>query len=306
MVSHSFTRFNRGLRASARVRNFLKDLIAEKRMELKKGADPHQDLITCLLSTRDENNGEGMTEKEIVDNVILVLTAGHDNSAILITFMIRLLAIEPSIYAAVLQEQEGIAKSKPRGELLTWEDLAKMKYTWKVALETLRMFPPIFGGFRKAVKDIEYNGYIIPKGWQIFWTMNMTLMDDSIFTEPSKFNPTRFDNQASIPPYSFIAFGGGPRMCPGYEFAKIEALVTIHYLVKRGLELAQKSSDPRQDLISCMLSTRDENKREVITEKGIEDNAILNGIHDVFFYSATDNLYRKSEQHKQQQYAKQF
>lgn len=128
-------------------------------------------------------------------------------------------------------EQEGIAKSKPRGELLTWEDLAKMKYTWKVALETLRMFPPIFGGFRKAVKDIEYNGYIIPEGWQIFWTMNMTHMDDSIFTEPSKFDPTRFDNQASIPPYSFIAFGGGPRMCPGYEFAKIEALVTIHYLV---------------------------------------------------------------------------
>jgi cytochrome P450 family 26 subfamily A len=61
--------------------------------------------------------------------------------------------------------------------------------------------------------------------------MNMTHMDDSIFTEPSKFDPTRFDNQSSIPPYSFIAFGGGPRMCPGYEFAKIEALVTIHYLV---------------------------------------------------------------------------
>jgi cytochrome P450 family 26 subfamily A len=102
-INLPFTRFNRGLRASARVRNFLKDLIDEKRMELKKGADPHQDLITCLLSTRDENNGEGMTEKEIVDNVILVLTAGHDTSAILITFMIRLLAIEPSIYAAVLQ-----------------------------------------------------------------------------------------------------------------------------------------------------------------------------------------------------------
>lgn len=107
--------------------------------------------------------------------------------------------------------------------------------------------------------------------------------------------------------------------------------------MKRGLELAQKSSDPRQDLISCTLSTRDENNREVITEKGIEDNgmlvmtaghdtssilvtflirllsnepsiyaAILNGIHDVFFYSATDNLYRKSEQRKQQQYAKMF
>jgi hypothetical protein len=59
--------------------------------------------------------------------------------------------------------------------------------------------------------------------------MNMTHMDDSIFTEPSKFDPTRFDNQASIPPCSFIGFGAGPRMCPGYEFAKTEALVTIQY-----------------------------------------------------------------------------
>jgi cytochrome P450 len=64
-------------------------------------------------------------------------------------------------------EHEEIAKSKSKGELLTWEDLGKMKYTWNVALEALRMFPPIFGGFRKAVKDIEYDGYIIPEGWQV-------------------------------------------------------------------------------------------------------------------------------------------
>ncbi|XWS09813.1 hypothetical protein CRYUN_Cryun39dG0021500 [Craigia yunnanensis] len=130
-------------------------------------------------------------------------------------------------------EQEEIAKSKPNGELLTWEDLAKMKYTWKVAMETLRLFPPIFGGFRKAVKDFEYGGYLIPKDWQIFWVTGMSQMDNSIFPEPSKFDPTRFENPASIPPYCFIAFGGGPRICPGYEFARIETLVSIHYLVTR-------------------------------------------------------------------------
>ena len=66
-------------------------------------------------------------------------------------------------------EQEDIVKSKKSsGEsVLTWEDLAKMKYTWKVALETLRMFPPIFGGFRNTLKDIEFGGYLIPKGWQV-------------------------------------------------------------------------------------------------------------------------------------------
>ena len=64
-------------------------------------------------------------------------------------------------------EQEEIAKSEPSGEILNWEDLAKMKYTWRVAMETLRIHPPVFGGHRKALKDIEYGGYLIPKGWQV-------------------------------------------------------------------------------------------------------------------------------------------
>ncbi|KAF5730560.1 hypothetical protein HS088_TW19G00151 [Tripterygium wilfordii] len=65
----------------------------------------------------------------------------------------------------------------------------------------------------------------------IFWVTNMTHNDDTIFPEPLKFDTTRFEKQASIPPYSFIPFGGGARICPGYEVARIETLVTIHYLV---------------------------------------------------------------------------
>jgi hypothetical protein len=60
-----------------------------------------------------------------------------------------------------------IAKTKPSEVFLTWEDLTKMKYNWRLAMETLRMVPPAFGGFRKAMKDIEYGGYLIPKGWQV-------------------------------------------------------------------------------------------------------------------------------------------
>lgn len=133
-------------------------------------------------------------------------------------------------------------------------------------METLRTVPPVFGGFRKALTDIEFDGYFIPKGWQvstqnqnfnfyftllllvgvifqkyandvlvihiqIFWATNMTHMDDSIFPDPSKFDPSRFENQVSIPRYSYIPFGAGPRICPGYELARIETLVSIYYLV---------------------------------------------------------------------------
>ncbi|CAJ1971381.1 unnamed protein product [Sphenostylis stenocarpa] len=233
-INVPFTRYNRSLRASARIQTILKGIVHKKRIELQQNAaSARQDLISCLLGMVDEDGKQLMTEKEIFDNIKLVMVAGHDTSSVLITFIIRLLANKPAIYAAVLQEQEEIAKSKPEGEALTWEDLSKMKYTWTVAMETLRMFPPVFGGFRKATVDIEYEGYVIPKGWQIFWVTAMTHMDSSIFPEPSKFEPQRFENQASVPPYCFVPFGGGTRICPGYEFARLETLVAIHYLVTR-------------------------------------------------------------------------
>ncbi|KAF0905351.1 hypothetical protein E2562_003938 [Oryza meyeriana var. granulata] len=131
-------------------------------------------------------------------------------------------------------EHEEIAKSKQDGEALTWEDLTKMKLTWRVAQETLRMVPPIFGSFRRALEDIEFDGYVIPKGWQVFWAPCVTHMDPGIYHEPTKFEPSRFDNHAAAarPPYSFVAFGGGPRICPAMELARVETLVTMHYLVR--------------------------------------------------------------------------
>lgn len=233
-INLPFTRYNKSIRASKRAREMVRELISEKRAELKqKGTPSHQDLITCMLGIHGKDGKRLISEDEIVHNVMLVMVAGHDTSSVLITFIVRVLATDPLILAGVVQEQEQIAKSKSKGELLTWEDLAKMKYTWRVAMETLRVFPPIFGGFRKALKDIEFGGYIIPRGWQIFWVTNMTHMDANIFQEPTKFDPTRFENQASIPPYCLVPFGGGVRICPGYEFARIETLVTMHYLVTR-------------------------------------------------------------------------
>ena len=60
----------------------------------------------------------------------------------------------------------------------------------------------------------------------------MTHMNDSIFPEPSKFDPSRFEKQV-LPPYCFVGFGGGPRICPGYEFARIETLIAMHHMVTR-------------------------------------------------------------------------
>ncbi|KAL2472992.1 Cytochrome [Forsythia ovata] len=102
-VNFPFTRFNRGLKASAKVQSILKNLVREKRDELKKAASSHQDLITSLLNIRGEDDRELVSEDEIVHNIMLIMVAGHDTSAVLISFIVRLLANDPAIYAAILK-----------------------------------------------------------------------------------------------------------------------------------------------------------------------------------------------------------
>jgi len=232
-VDLPFTAFRRSLRASASARRVITGIARETKAKLGRGeAARSSDLIACLLSLTDERGAPLLSEEEIVDNAVAALLAGHDTSSILLTFLIRQLADDPDTLAAMVQEHDAIAKSKGDGEALTWEDLAGMKFTWRAAQEMLRLVPPIFGTFRRATKDIEFNGYVIPKGWQVMWAAAATHMDGSLFPEPAKFNPSRFENP-SAPPCSFVAFGAGPKICVGMEFARVETLVAIHYLVRR-------------------------------------------------------------------------
>ncbi|KAH9299031.1 hypothetical protein KI387_030713, partial [Taxus chinensis] len=127
----------------------------------------------------------------------------------------------------------GILVNKKDDEEISWKDLKAMKYTWQVIQETLRMFPPVFGAFRKALADIHYDGYTIPKGWRILWTPYTTHMKDEHFDEPHKFKPSRFEEEVSLlAPYIYIPFGAGLRTCPGWEFSKTEMLLFLHHFVK--------------------------------------------------------------------------
>ncbi|KAL3820691.1 hypothetical protein ACJIZ3_006596 [Penstemon smallii] len=210
-INLPFTRFNKSLHARSKIRDIILELIQEKKQQLKQ----NQDLISTLLNMRDVTNSPILSDEEIVDNTIVAMIAGHDTTSILLTFLIKLLAENSEVYKNVLYEQEEIARGKTSSnELLTWEDLGKMKYTWRMATESMRINPPVFCSFRKVI-----------------WAGCMTHMDESIYPDPSRFDPSRFENQGGTPPYSFVAFGGGPRMCPGYEFARIETLTLIHYLV---------------------------------------------------------------------------
>nr|AKH04264.1 putative hydroxylase [Taxus baccata] len=223
------TTFNKGLRARGRVVKRLSSLINSRKREIAEGkVAPVQDLMSWLITLKDENNNS-LTENEIIDNLIVLMIGGHDTTAVLLTQLVRFLCLHPDIYKNVLQEQTEVLAGRQRNGALAWEDVKKMEYTHKVVYEALRMVPPVFGGFRVTVQDVQYKGYTIPKGWQLFWETSTTHSDERVFREPTKFDPSHFDDKT--PPYTFIPFGGGARLCPGYDFAKMQALIFVHHLV---------------------------------------------------------------------------
>ncbi|KAK7305534.1 hypothetical protein VNO77_43440 [Canavalia gladiata] len=228
------TTFWRGQRAREKIVDRILPIMNKRREELSKGVlSSTNDMLSCLLALRDENH-QPLADDLITDNFIFLFVASHDTSATLMSLMIWKLSRDPELYNKVLEEQMEIIKQREgTEERLTWAEIQKMKYTWRVAQELMRMIPPLFGSFRKALKDITYEGYDIPKGWQVYWAAYGTHMNNDIFKNPHKFDPSRFENPTKpIPPFSYLPFGAGLHNCIGNEFARVETLTTIHNFVK--------------------------------------------------------------------------
>nr|ALM25789.1 cytochrome P450 716A96 [Salvia pomifera] len=226
------TPFHKAIKASTYIRKELHSIIKQRKIDLADGkASPTQDILSHMLLTSDES-GKFMQELDIADKILGLLIGGHDTASSACAFVVKYLAELPHIYDGVYKEQMEIANSKKEGELLNWDDIQKMKYSWNVACEVLRLAPPLQGAFREALSEFMYNGFTIPKGWKLYWSANSTHINPECFPDPKKFDPSRFEGTGPAP-YTFVPFGGGPRMCPGKEDARLEILVFMHHLVRR-------------------------------------------------------------------------
>ncbi|GAB2276915.1 hypothetical protein Dimus_011624 [Dionaea muscipula] len=237
------TRFYRAMRATEAIRIQLQALVRQRKSELLKkmtmaAAPPpnsEDDLLSHLLKTSDEE-GKFLTEEEIIDNMILLLFAGHDTTSSVITLLIKYLAQLPHVYDRVLREQMEIAKSKAerrrRREVLEWEDIQKMRYSWQVVSEVMRLTPPVIAGYREALVDFVYEGFRIPKGWKLLWSPATASKDPMMFGNAEEFEASRFEGTGP-PPFSYVPFGGGPRMCLGKEYARLQILVFLHNIVNK-------------------------------------------------------------------------
>ncbi|KAH6834135.1 hypothetical protein C2S53_017909 [Perilla frutescens var. hirtella] len=229
------TAFNRAIKAGKVVRGELLKIVKERRKELMMMIENKEseggDMLSKIMMLSDED-GKQLSDAKVANFFVSLLMASFESTASAITSVMNFLAQIPHIYDKVFKEQMEIAKSKGPNEMLTWEDVEKMEYSWNVARETLRLAPPAQGAFRVATAEFTYAGFTIPKGWKTFWTVHASHTNPDYFPEPEKFDPSRFEGTGP-PPYTFVPFGGGPKMCSGRDFAKLAILVFMHNVVTK-------------------------------------------------------------------------
>lgn len=198
---------------------------------MAKAAHKYLDFLDVLLTAKDEE-GCGLTDLEIRNEVDTFMFEGHDTTANAITWTLYLLAKHPEHQEKCREEVRNILRGRDH---LEYDDLANLKYTQMCIKESMRIYPPVFRVFRKLHEDTVLDGHSLPKGTLV----NIGIIDihrnPSVWDKPMEFNPLRFhpDNDDNRSPFSYIPFSAGPRNCIGQNFALNEERVVISSILNR-------------------------------------------------------------------------
>jgi cytochrome P450 len=183
------------------------------------------DLLSMLLAVRDEETGEGMTDRQLRDEAMTVFLAGHETTANALSWTWHLLAGHPEVDSRLQEELREVLAGRPP----TIEDLPRLHYTDMVVKESMRLYPPVWAFGREALADCEIGGYHVPAGTQLIVSQWVMHRDPRYYEEPRRFRPERWGDGSTegLPKYAYFPFGGGPRLCIGQSFAKMEAVLLL-------------------------------------------------------------------------------
>ena len=218
---------NRRLRASTRkVDEVILGVIEARR---RSGGDA-DDLLSLLVRARDEDGGS-MTDAQVRDEAVTLFLAGHETTALALTYALYLLANHPDRQARLAEELERVLA----GRRPTFGDLESLPYTEAVVLESMRLYPPAWGIAREALTDVEIGGCHFPKGAEFVMSPWVVQRDPRRFDAPEAFRPERWEGDLArrLHRFAYFPFGGGPRVCIGNRFAMMEAKLVLARAVQR-------------------------------------------------------------------------
>jgi cytochrome P450 len=219
----------RGWRIRRRVRH-LDRIIYKMIADRRAAADPGRDLLGLLLRAQDED-GSRMTDRQLRDEALTLFVAGHETTALVLTYALYLLAAHPDQQALLAGE---LAQALA-GRDAEFADVERLKLTEAVLLEAMRLYPPVWSIGREALVDVDVGGYRMPAGSTFFISQWVMHRDPTLFEAPERFQPERWagDAQRRLPRFAYFPFGGGPRICIGNRFAMMEATLILAVLAQR-------------------------------------------------------------------------
>lgn len=202
----------------------LEDVISSQVAAYRKDGGEHDNILSILLSGRDED-GVGLTDQEIRDELMTVLAAGVETPASGLVWSFYLLSQHPQIEAELHAEVDAVLGGRPA----TVDDYQSLPVANRIVNEALRMYPPVWFITRRAVEDATLAGHHIPKGASILFSPYALHRDPDVFYEPDSFVPDRWlpENLKKIPRNAVISFSGGTRKCLGEALANQEMTIAV-------------------------------------------------------------------------------
>ncbi len=224
------TKYDRDFRHARRtVFRVTDELIAHRRAQ---GANPGGDLLSMLMAARDEDTGEQMTDGQLRDEVVTMLLAGHETTAVALSWTWALLDLHPAVRAKLANELASVLGGRPP----TTEDVPKLPYTRAVIDEAMRLYPPVYLLQRRVVQNDVLCGHRIHRGGVVLLSPLFFHRDARFWPEPEAFRPERWadaEAQERRPRFAYLPFSAGPRQCIGNNFALLEAVLLLATLAQR-------------------------------------------------------------------------
>ncbi len=196
----------------------------------REGGVERADLLSMLLRARDEE-GKGLDDRSIRDEVVTLVVAGSETTAVMLGWTLYLLASNPDAEARLHEEIETVLSGRTAG----YADVPKLTYTRMAIEESMRIYPPVWALSRQTLADSELGGYHIAKGAKVIVSPYTLHRHPALWPEPARFDPERFSPEASAarPRNAYLPFGGGRHVCIGNFFAMMEGQLIIAAIHQR-------------------------------------------------------------------------
>ena len=224
------------------VMQFMDGLMYGLLAERRHSGVHHDDLLDLLLQARDEETGEGLSDRELRDEALTIFAAGHETTANALAWTWYLLATHPEARTRFHEEIDRVLQ----GRTPNADDLPQLPYTRALFDESLRLYPPAPAVQRKAATPTTVGGVSLPEGaFVLVGTYNLH-RHPAFWSNPEQFLPERWlDGERPSNRYAYIPFGAGPRTCVGLHFASVEGPLLLALIGRRyDLQLAQEKVEP--------------------------------------------------------------